>query len=148
MITSARYKSLKNKLALWEATLATLYPKQFGPKGRGGSYDPKAVLSASGLRAVPTNEDRADVELYEFEHAPGAPEAIHGYVGNDGHTLQNFTGRPLPGVSSLRVTHTEKLRNNPYSSTRHSYEATFRGHRYSGRGYGSGMNLTLKKRQA
>lgn len=146
MTTATQYKALKDKLHRWEDARERFDPKRFK---RGGGYTPddtKAILALAGLRSEPTNEDRVKIELYEFEHQDGAPLAIHGYVGRDGYTLQNFTGLPLPGVAPLRVTHVEKLRDNAFSSVRNSYETTFRGHRYSGRGYGAGMNLTLKRR--
>ncbi len=143
--TIAQYKSAKDRLRRFENAREEFDPKKFK---RGGGYSPednKAICKLAGLRSAPTNDDRHICNVFEHVHAPGVPSDLAGYV-TKGH-LSFFTGEPLPGVSSLHVTHTEKLRNNPYSSYRYSYEATFRGHRYSGRGYGEGMSLILKLRK-
>ena len=137
-------KALQDKIQRYEAAREQFDPKRYK---RGGGYSPddiKSILRIAGMRSAPTNEDRAAVELWKFEKQKTAPVDISGYV-KDGR-LTTFTGAPFPGVERLRVTHTERLRNNPYSTERLSYETSYRGHTYAGRGYGNGMSLVLKKR--
>lgn len=148
LITAEQHAYLRHKIDAFRAARERFDPKRFK---RGGGYTPEeyaAIAKLAGIDRNATNDETAQVELYEFATATELPQAIGGYVSSgDGVTMTGWTGVALPGVGTLRNTHAERLHNNPYSTHRYSYEATYKGRRYSGRGYGKGMYLVLKLRK-
>lgn len=144
MISGAERAELEVAFYRYESAREKFNPRRFK---RGGSYSPADVakiVELAGLAVAPTNAQRSAVEVYDF-HLLTEPPEVFGYVTDSGTSLATWLGEVL--VDGLRVTHVQHLPwTNPYSRVRNSYEVTVKGARYSGRGYGPGMSLVLKRR--
>lgn len=134
---------IDNYNAAWE--LCATYTR-----GGWSSATPAQLAQIAELvdSAVPTNDDRSALEVYDFYNGY-APDRI-GYLSSDGKTLTTFTGDTLAHVTWSSVAHLSGFYGVEYRRTYFRARDAL-GRVWYGNGLGRGMfarmHLTKKHRK-
>ena len=118
---------------------ATRYWNEHATFNRDGSSSLSAELAAAPEYAACSNEMRGRVEQFELLNDP--PERFSAYIGSDGRSVTVWTGLKLGTadcVSSWPV-------QSYIGRTMRQYHCRIAGKLYSGRGFGPGMSINLKR---
>ena len=114
MITADRARQIRHAQEIYEAERKRFDPRRFS---RGGSYTPQDIAEIERRAEVrsPTNEERGQLEVYEFMTNP--PDKFYAFYSDDMRHIKTFMGeiigdivhrgaerRPMGGrVVSVRV---------------------------------------------